>query len=169
MKKALVNNAYIDSTNLYKGCEAEGFHIDYKKLRKYLEERHAVKTAYMFMGYLPGNEEMYKQFQEYGYTLVFKPTIPNGKEVKGNCDAELVLQAMSDFYEDKFEKAVLVTSDGDFACLVKFLLQRDKFDHLLSPRHKTCSTLLTRTKAKITFLPEVQSYISYGLFDSKKA
>jgi len=41
--------------------------------------------------------------------------LKNGK-VKGNCDAELILQAMIDI--DKYEKAVLVSSDGDFACLI---------------------------------------------------
>ena len=105
MRKDLTNIAYIDNTNLYKGLEAEGFKLDYMKFRKYLEERHSVKIAYIFIGFLPGNEEMYKNFQEWGYTLIFKPTIPaNGGEIKGNCDAELVLQATSDFFALLFIK-----------------------------------------------------------------
>ena len=40
---------------------------------------------------------------------------------KGNVDAELVLQAMID-YQD-YERAVIVTSDGDFACLVRYLYE----------------------------------------------
>src|SRR3989344_432800 len=124
MKKELVNNAYIDNTNLYKGCEIEGFKIGYLKFRKYLQERHAVKTAYIFIGFVSGNEEMYKSFQEWGYTLIFKPTITGDNGIiKGNCDAELVLQTVSDFYEHKYAKSIIVTSDGDFACLVKFLLK----------------------------------------------
>ena len=153
MKKELVNCAYIDNTNLYKGCEAEGFKIGYAKFRKYLGERHSVKTAYMFMGFVLGNEEMYTQLQEAGYTLVFKPTVlREGGIVKGNCDAELVLQAVSDFYEKKFQKAVIVTSDGDFACLVKFLIKHDAIDRILSPRgEEKCSSLYKENRGKDNF------------------
>ncbi len=160
MKKDLKNIAYIDNTNLHKGCEAEGFRIDYIKFRDYLTDKHGVKIAYIFIGFVPGNEEMYKKFQEWGYTLVFKPTVPNGDGIKGNCDAELVLQATSDYYEDNFEKALIVSSDGDFACLVKFLLKKDKFGSLLSPRvGKKCSSLLRKSKAKIIFVPQIKNRI----------
>lgn len=161
MKKELENFAYIDNTNLHKSCEAEGFKIDYIKFRRYLAERLAVKTAYMFIGFIPGNEEMYTRFQEWGYTVVFKPTIPgeNGR-IKGNCDAELVLQATCDFFEKKYRKAVIVTSDGDFACLVKFLLRNDVLAGIISPRGKEkCSSLLKRSGAKLTFLPEIRNLI----------
>ncbi|TND10145.1 MAG: Uncharacterized protein FD123_393 [Bacteroidetes bacterium] len=162
MKKDRKSFAYIDSANLYKGCIAEGFRVDYKKLRIYLEERHGVKTAYMFIGFVGGNEEMYKNFQEWGYTLIFKPTIPGENGViKGNCDAELVLQSVSDFYEQKYEQSVIVSSDGDFACLIKFLLKRDALDCILSPRaEEKCSSLLKTVGAKLTFLPQVRDKIS---------
>ena len=160
MQRPLVNAAYIDNTNLYKGLESEGFRIEYAKLRRYLTERHAVKIAYIFIGYLPGNEDRYRRLQEQGFTLIFKPTVPNKDGIKGNCDGELILQATSDFYEKKCSKAVLVTSDGDFACLVNFLLERDSLDSILSPRKSTCSSLLTRSKAKMVFLPEVAHKIA---------
>jgi hypothetical protein len=163
MRKNLVNSAYIDNTNLYKGFEAEGFRVDYSKLRIYLTERHAVETAFIFIGFVPGNENLYRQLQEQGFTLIFKPTVPNKEGTKGNCDGELILNAIADFYEKKYEKAIVVTSDGDFTCLVNFLLDRNALDSILSPRHKNCSTLLTRTKAKIVFLPEVASFVGRPL------
>ncbi len=162
MKKDLKNIAYIDNTNLYKGSEAEGFKVDYIKFRQYLKNKHGVKMAYMFIDFVLGNEEMYKRFQEWGYTLIFKPTIPSGNGIKGNCDAELVLQATSDFYENKFDNAILVSSDGDFACLVKFLIKKNKFGFLLSPREsKKCSSLLKKIGTKIVFLPQIKEKISY--------
>lgn len=155
------NVAYIDNTNLHKSCEAEGFKIDYKKFRTYLLERLGVKTAYIFIGYVPGNEERYRKFQERGYTLIFKPTLPDGNgKIKGNCDAELVLQATRDYYENTFEKAIIVSSDGDFGCLIQFLQERDKLEIVLSPRNKNmCSSLIKRLAPKITFLPEVKDLI----------
>lgn len=60
----------------------------------------------MFIGYIDGNQDMYRDFQNMGYTLIFKPTLPNQSgEVKGNCDAELVLQAMVDIND--YDKAEL--------------------------------------------------------------
>lgn len=68
----------------------------------------------MFLGFLPENQNMYKRFQEQDYVLIFKQVLKDkdGK-VKGNCDAELVLQAMIDFAQ--YDKAIVITSDGDFA------------------------------------------------------
>jgi len=160
----LTNAAYIDNTNLHKGCEAEGFKIDYGKFRTYLKERHQVHTAYVFIGYVPGNEDRYRRLQEKGYTLIFKPTIPDGNgKIKGNCDAELVLQATRDVYESSFKKMILVSSDGDFGCLIQFLQEKNKLEIVLSPRNeKKCSTLIKRLAPKITFLPDVQKLIEYN-------
>ena len=81
-------------------------------------------------------------------------------KIKGNCDAELVLQAVRDYYENGFEKAIIVSSDGDFGCLVQFLQERNKLEIVLSPRNKNkCSTLIKRFAPKLTFLPEVKHLI----------
>jgi uncharacterized LabA/DUF88 family protein len=161
MIKELKNVAYIDNTNLHKGSEAEGYKIDYAKFRTYLKERWGVGTAYIFIGYVPGNEERYRKFQQQGYTLIFKPTLPDGnRKIKGNCDAELVLQAVRDFYENNFEKMIVVSSDGDFGCLIQFLQEKGKLELVLSPRNKNkCSSLIKRLAPKITFLPEVRHLI----------
>jgi len=161
MYKGFNNVAYIDNTNLHKGVEAEGFSIDYGKFRIYLKEKLSVKTAYIFIGYVPGNEERYRKFQELGYTLVFKPTLPDGNgKIKGNCDAELVLQAVRDYYEGNFDKSVIVSSDGDFGCLIQFLQENGVLEIVLSPRNKNkCSTLIKRLATKLTFLPDVQLLI----------
>lgn len=163
MKIAQNNFAYIDSNNLHKGCLAGGFKVDNKKFRKFLKESYNVQCAYLFIGFVPGNEDMYKKFQEAGYTIIFKPTIPgeNGN-IKGNCDAELVLHAVSDFYEKKYDEAIIVSSDGDFACLVKFLLKHKALNRVLSPYSgNKCSTLLRKSGAKLTFLSEVKENITH--------
>ncbi len=159
--KDLKNVAYIDNTNFYKGCEAEGFTTDYVKFRTYLRDKFRIKAAYIFTGYVPGNEERYKRFQEQGYTLIFKPTLPDGRgNIKGNCDAELVLKAVRDYYENNFEKMVVVSSDGDFGCLIKFLQEKNKLQIVLSPRGKEkCSSLIKRLAPKLTFLPEIKNLI----------
>ena len=58
--------------------------------------------------------------QECGFILIFKEVVYNSDgEPKGNCDADLVLQVAKDTYENKFNKAIIVSSDGDYACLIE--------------------------------------------------
>jgi hypothetical protein len=46
-----------------------------------------------------------------------------------------------------YDKALLVTSDGDFTCLVKYLLDQDKFLCLLTPAMETCARILKKKAA----------------------
>jgi uncharacterized LabA/DUF88 family protein len=94
-----------------------------------------------------------------GYVLVFKPTIPDGDgNIKGNIDADLVLQAMVDL--NNYDKAIIVTSDGDFYSLVKYLYENGKLRFVMSPYVKTCSTLLKKeAKEKIVFMDNLQKKI----------
>jgi uncharacterized LabA/DUF88 family protein len=96
-----------------------------------------------------------------GYTHIIKPTLPDSTgKIKGNCDAELVLQAVRDHFESSFEKMVIVSSDGDFGCLIQFLQEQERLEIVLSPRSKNkCSTLIKRLAQRLTFLPEVQHLI----------
>jgi uncharacterized LabA/DUF88 family protein len=137
-----------------------GWKLDYRRFRVFLKERYAVQTAYLFLGFVSYHSAMYLDLQNAGYILVFKPTIVNGEgEVKGNCDAEMVLQATSDFYEKKYRQAVIVTGDGDFACLVSFLKSRQAMRAVLSPSHEKCSLLLKRTQVSLTFLEELREVL----------
>lgn len=155
------NIAYIDNTNLYKGCEAEDFILDYKKFRVFLSEKYNVQIAYIFIGYLFENEDRYNTLRAFGYTLIFKPVVmDNMGSIKGNCDAELVLQSVRDVFEKNFGKSILITSDGDFACLANFLIGKDKLEIILSPRRgNKCSVLIKRLSSKITFMPEIKNKI----------
>src|SRR3989344_5280975 len=135
------NFAFIDSNNLHLAIKGLGWDLDYQKFRKYLLEKYSVVKAYIFIGFVEKNKDLYKSLQEKGYVLIFKPTLvyKDGK-TKGNCDAELVLQAMIDIKD--YDKAVLVTGDGDFFCLVDYLLKQKKFEKLLVPNQKSYSALL---------------------------
>jgi uncharacterized LabA/DUF88 family protein len=83
----------------------------------------------------------------------------NGKP-KGNCDADLVLQAARDSYENSCDKAIIVSSDGDYASLVEFLKDKNRLLTILSPSvEKKCSILLKRTGAKIVYLNDKKSIL----------
>lgn len=96
-----------------------------------------------------------------GYVLVLKPTIPDGQgKPKGNVDADLVLQAMLDY--GKYDKAIIVSSDGDFYSLVKHLYDKDKLLFVMSPYIKTCSVLLRKSaKERIIFMDNLRGKLEY--------
>ena len=129
MEKKESNFAFIDGQNLNLGIQELGWSLDLYRFRKYLSEKYSVVTAYYFIGYVPGNQKLYSELQKSGYVLIFKPTIPDGKgKIKGNIDADMVLQTMLDY--DRFDKAVIVSSDGDFYSLVKHLYENNKLSKL---------------------------------------
>ena len=65
------NYAFIDSQNLNLGIREMGWNLDFRKFRIYLKEKYGVSKAYLFIGFLPENQNLYKALQEYGYVLVF--------------------------------------------------------------------------------------------------
>jgi len=80
--------------------------------------------------------------------------------VKGNCDAELVLQAMIDYKH--YDKAIIVSGDGDFHCLVKYLQEKKKLETILVPSAKNCSVLIKRiVKGNLTLVSDLQKKLEY--------
>jgi len=103
------NFAYIDGANLYNGITGFGWTLDYSRFRVWLSEKYRVKNAYIFLGLIPKYKELYTYLQECGFILIFKEVVYSGDgKAKGNCDADLVLQAVCDTYENKFDKAIIV-------------------------------------------------------------
>ena len=161
MNKRENNFAFIDSQNVNMGVEELGWKLDFRKFITYLREKYSVKTAYLFIGYLPENQRLYANLQKYGYLLVFKPVMKdNDGKPKGNVDADLVLQVMIGF--DKYDKAVIVSSDGDFYSLVEHLYTKNKLKVVLSPNKEKCSILLKKkAKEKIDFLDNLRGKLEY--------
>lgn len=154
MKK---NIAYVDAANLHKGMQNYlGWELDYEKFRIWLKDKYTVERAYIFIGLIPRYNDLYTYLSECGFTLIFKDVVykENG-EPKGNCDSDLIMQASEDLYEGKLEEAVIVTSDGDYAPLVKKLIEKDALKTILVPSTpEKCSILLKRTQAPIAYIDD---------------
>ena len=151
MKLKENNYAFIDSQNLNLSIQEQGWKLDFKRFRKYLEDKYGVSKAFIFIGYIPTNENLYTTLQKYGYILIFKPTLtlPNGK-AKGNIDAELVLHAMIEY--PNYEKAIIVSGDGDFHCLVEYLKKQNKLLKIIVPNRKDFSSLLRKHMKHVVFM-----------------
>ena len=161
MKRKENNYAFIDSQNLNLGIQKLGWKLDYRKFRIYLAEKYSVEKAYIFIGFVALNQSLYDRLQEAGFILKFKPTIPDADgKIKGNIDADLVLRATLELND--YDKAVIVTSDGDFYSLVQHLYNNNKLKVVLSPDEKNCSNLLKQTaKEKIWFMNNLRDKLEY--------
>lgn len=159
--KNLNNAAFIDSQNINLGVQALGWKLDWRRFRVYLEEKYGIGKAYLFIGYIPENQQLYTALQQYGFILVFKPVLQTKSgDAKGNVDADLVLKAMTEYAN--YERAVIVTSDGDFYSLVEYLYRSGKLETVLSPSSDKCSALLKKTaKERIHFLDGLRGKLEY--------
>ncbi|HSX45726.1 MAG TPA: NYN domain-containing protein [Candidatus Saccharimonadia bacterium] len=182
-KKSKPNTyAFIDSQNLNLGTQRVGWKVDWRKFRQFLKDKHGVTKAYMFIGYMSENESLYEYMHELGFLVVLKPTVDvnipkdvasavenNEKDdkekptVKGNVDAELVLYAMKEL--PNYERAIIVSGDGDFFSLAEYLDEQGKLASIMAPNWQY-SSLLKPFEQKIIRLDQLRRQLSYH--DRKK-
>lgn len=164
-----------------------GWKMDWRRFREYLRQVHKVEKAFMFIGYMPDNEKLYDQMHELGYLIVLKPTLemyakpaadnpvpkvegekePEEKKhpTKGNVDAELVLYAVKEM--PNYDKAIIVSGDGDFHGLVEYLDQQGKLLHLLAPNWQY-SSLLKPFDRYIIRLDQMRRDLAYHDYRKRK-
>ena len=162
MKSIRNNYAFIDSQNLNLNIRSQGWILDFKRFLVYLKEKYGVSKAFIFIGYVDENKKLYDFLGRVGYTCVFKPTLKHKDGItKGNCDAELVLHTMIEFRN--FNKAVIVSGDGDFYCLAKYLLSKEKLEALLIPNRFKFSALLRFKifRSYLRYLNDLEKRLEY--------
>ena len=161
LKSDHLNFAFIDSQNLNLAVQEQGWKLDFKRFRRYLKDKYSISKAFLFIGYVAAQQSLYTALQEYGYVLVYKPTLALAEgRVKGNVDAELVLHAMIEF--PNYDQAIVVTGDGDFHCLVEHLKKQGKLLRLLIPNRHKYSALLRRFAPDMVFISDLRGKLEYG-------
>ncbi len=161
MTKEGNNFAFIDNQNVYQGVRQLGWHLDWRRFRYYLTEKHDIRRAYLFLGYIAENKKIYKFLAQDGFILQFKKiSYASDGSIKGNVDVDLTLRAVLDIHT--YDKAVIITSDGDFYPLVEHLYATNKLKTIISPHSKTCSHLLKiAAKEKIEYMDKLERKIGY--------
>lgn len=154
------NYAFIDSQNLNLSIKQQGWKLDFKRFRIYLQQKYNVTKAFLFIGYIADNQKLYNNLQSNGYILIFKPTLKiSTGEVKGNVDSELVLYSIIEI--PNYNKAIIVAGDGDYACLVEYLLKQNKLEKLMIPDANKYSFLLTKFLKHAVFMNNLRNKLEY--------
>ena len=164
--------AFIDSQNLNLSVKQDvyregsqnliysGWALDFGKFFIYLKDKFNVSKAFLFIGEKPGNVRLYKYLGNAGYELVFKPTLtykhPKSKVItKGNVDAELVLYSMIEY--NNYDKAIIVSGDGDYHCLVEYLYKEGKLEKILIPNRYSYSSLLRKYRNYFAYVSDLKN------------
>ncbi len=145
MRKEIIY-VFIDSQNLYKGVKNLGWRINYKKLYILLTRKYQAQKIFYFIGYLSKNNYVYEDLKDIGYILIFKPTMEiktkDSTQIKGNVDGELILNAMIEY--SSYDKAIIVSGDGDYHCLISYLDKNNKLYKIIVPDGRRYSFLLRK-------------------------
>ncbi len=164
------NYAFIDSQNLYLSIKQQWWKLDYKRFRVYLKDQYKVSKAFIFIGYVPWNQKLYTSLQELWYIIIFKPTLElKDWTVKWNVDAELVLHTMIEY--NSFDKAIIISWDWDFYCLIEHLIGNIKLKKVLIPNKNKYSSLLKKFYKYLVFLnhPDLKKKIWRNIKIKKEA
>jgi uncharacterized LabA/DUF88 family protein len=159
------NLAFIDGQNLHLGTLKEGWKVDLHKLRIYLREKYHIDRCFYFLGcYLESEADLYANLSQCNYTLIFKDHKQDflGKK-KGNVDSDLIFEAMKSLIEmPDIGKIILISGDGDYFKLIKYLFDKNKFLRILFPNRKFASSLYKSLGSEhYDYLSNIRSYIEH--------
>lgn len=145
------NIAFIDGQNLHLGTQHNNWKVNYKKFRKYLNDKYHIIEAYYFLGYISEDlQDLYNSLQKAGFIIIFKEHFPGMRgSKKGNVDADIIFEIMKNIIDNnKFDKIIIVSGDGDYKKVVDFLIKKDIFKKLLFPNKEFASSLYKKLGSK---------------------
>lgn len=138
------NVAFIDGQNLHLGTKEKGWSVNHSRFRTYLRDKYKIKEAYYFLGYVSeDDQDLYDNLQKAGFILSFREHSSSMKgQKKGNVDCDIIFNIMRKLVEkEPFDKAYIVSGDGDYKKLVDFLIKKGRFGKMLFPNMEFASSL----------------------------
>lgn len=140
------------------GVEIHHFPFDYlkhdtvpiKELEKYLTNLISQKGDQMNEAELKlisrhyNRVRFYQKLESFGYTLVLKPVKTYYDENdtptrKANCDVDMTLAMTTE--KDLFDRAIILSGDGDFLPVLKYLRQNGKKIYVLARSNRTAKEI----------------------------
>ncbi len=121
---------FIDASNIYFSQKTLGWRVDFKKLLEYFKQNSNLYRI-AFYGALNPDNERERRFHDFleiiGYTVKHKKIKfikdtsdqEHGGHHKGNIDVDFTIDAVH--FRDEYDSLVLLSGDGDFESLLKYL------------------------------------------------
>lgn len=173
----------IDASNIYYAVSNEGWQVNWEKFIIYLNQNYniilpifycGIESKNVFLSKHTGSSEsdfikskkqklhFFKILKTYGYRVKSKPVTQvydstSGKfNRKCNFDVEIVIDAIR--YLNDYDVFMLVSGDGDFIPLVKYIKGKYKKVIVISHKHHTNNGLVKAANQTI-FLRTIKQHI----------
>ncbi|MDP2928931.1 MAG: NYN domain-containing protein [Candidatus Omnitrophota bacterium] len=139
---------FIDAANIIHCYKDTGWKIDFKKLKKYFEAKCTPVGIYYYSAYFEesaGQKSFFEMLSRKGFILRVKKIKKIINEdgtitLKGNCDTDLVVDAVARMQE--YDTAVIMSGDSDFVSLVNLLTGKNKKVVIVSTRWHVAKDLI---------------------------
>lgn len=143
MIKLTMFYVFIDATNIIYGTSYYGWKMDFKKLYKYLISRYKAKAVYYYAGVDNKNNKQlnfYEKLADFGYRLRLVPVkVFSDGHKKADVDSRMTFEIMK--LDNKFDKAIIMTGDGDYYWVLEYLIKTKKLVKLISHSRNTAREL----------------------------
>ncbi|MCL5411868.1 MAG: NYN domain-containing protein [Patescibacteria group bacterium] len=107
--------------------------------------------------------KFYRKLEEFGYTLRLKPTKifwNEGKPIKkANCDVDMTFELMR--YMEQYSEAVVLSGDGDFAVVIKYLMSKKRKIHILARAERTAKEIRQLAGKKFSDFSYLREKLKY--------
>ena len=141
--KLTMTYVFIDATNIIYGTSYYGWKMDFEKLFKYLTNRYEAKAVYYYAGVDSKNVKQlnfYKKLTDFGYKLRLVPVkIFSDGHKKADVDSRMTFEIIK--LDKKFDKAIIMTGDGDYYWVLEYLIKTKKMVKLISHNRNTAREL----------------------------
>ncbi len=163
-----VKRQYSDASNIYFSQKTLGWRIDFKKLIEYFKRESNLYRIIFYRAINPDNEweRRFHDFLEIvGYTVKHKKIKfikdktdqERGGHHKGNIDVDLTIDAVH--LRDEYDSFILLSGDGDFESLLKYLKAYKKRCIILSTKSHVSIELIRQ--AKFIDFKKIKSEIAF--------
>jgi len=131
--------------------------------RKKLKGEKLSESEVVLLGRHIQRIKFYRKLKKFGYTLKLKPTkiYKEGDRTikKANCDVDLTFDLMR--YMSQYQELVILSGDGDFAVVLKYLRNKRKKVHILSRGERTAKEIRRLAGGKFIDFVRLRSKLEF--------
>ena len=151
---------YVDAANIILSAQNLDFDLDIFKLVQHLKDSFRSAHIIYFTGNFKSKQEEFRALEQAGVELVYKEIYNEQHKSKANCDVEISHRMTSDVLLGTVDKVVLLSGDGDFACLCDFAQSKGVAVKVMAFDPVSCSRVIKRRQfTKVSYFIELGALI----------
>ena len=151
---------YIDAANIILSAKDSSFDLDTMRLIQHLRDSCRDAHVIYFTGNFRSKRNEFDILTQSGVEMVYKEIYNEARKQKANCDVEISHRITSDILNGTVENIILLSGDGDFACLYDFAYSKNIPVKAMAFDAASCSRMIKRRSfARVSYLSELGARI----------